>query len=271
MLAHINNGIALLNRAGDGLGWLRGADGSLLNIDHDHAVMRGDITGAASFSSNGVHEASGAESRTPITPNGLLNIPPAAGVQMTFASSSAEDSASGTGIRTMTVGYIEAVTLLQKTEIVALNGVTGVLSSVLDNSFINSMTIYTAGSAAKAVGNITASVGGTVYGIIAAGAELQESSYRFVPYSKTFFPRLILASSISATSDTKSLFRIMIRPTGFPYFLSSGAMGVQNSSLVIPLTGRGLTAGSIFGVNHTTDKAAAVTAAIIGYYEDTPQ
>jgi hypothetical protein len=236
-------------------------------MDYEAGIMRGLIDGASSFSSNGDYVASGAITDFPVHEAGAVNIS-LAGAQMSFVSSSADDSASGTGLRTLAVGYIEHSTLTAKTEIVAMNGNTPVLSVATNIRFINSLTMLSAGSGGKNAGAITATNGGLTYGAISIGHRVQASSYRMVPADKIFVPRLIIASSNSGTAAAQAIFHIVGWSSSLPFWIPSNAVGCQDGPIIIPLHGRSIPAGSIIGVEATTDKAAHVTASIIGHLEN---
>jgi len=238
----------------------------VMSVDYLTSISRGLIPGSSIFTSNGVLTTAGATNQA-ITPSGQCNIPAVAGVQMSFVSTSIQDSAAGTGIRTLLMSYLDAG-LNSKSEIIALDGTTPVLSVATDVRFIQTLMVVTAGNTSGvAAGNIISSDAAVNYGQISTGSRLQESAYRMVPVGKVFIPHLILASSISTTADTTSLFKAVFR--SITYFVPSNAMGVQNNSLVIPLSaGRPIPAGTIFGIEHTTNKAGTVTASMIGHLEN---
>ncbi len=110
-------------------------------------------------------------SRVTVWPyTGILPLPPAA-LQMKVSSSSADDTAAGTGARTVFVGGLDA-NHNQISETVTLNGQTDVLTV---NSYlhINSAYVATTGSSLSAAGDIyfgdgvvTAGVPATVYDLI---------------------------------------------------------------------------------------------------------
>lgn len=110
-------------------------------------------------------------SRVTVWPyTGILPLPPAA-LQMKVSSSSADDTAAGTGARTVFVGGLDA-NHNQISETVTLNGQTAVLTV---NSYlhINSAYVATTGSGLSAAGDIyfgdgvvTAGVPATVYDLI---------------------------------------------------------------------------------------------------------
>lgn len=94
----------------------------------------------------------------PLTDLGTNNLPTTAAV-VSVLSSSANDTAAGTGARTLEIQGLDANYLLQ-TETVSLNGTSAVTTT---NTFIRifRMKVLTAGSGETNDGNITASIGGS--------------------------------------------------------------------------------------------------------------
>lgn len=88
---------------------------------------------------------------------------PAAGIQMQVVSTSANDAAGGTGVRQIEIHYIEAITFLEKDEIVTLNGVAPVTTLAINIYRVNGFHAIQVGSGGVAAGNISLqSVGGGV-------------------------------------------------------------------------------------------------------------
>lgn len=246
----------------------QGHHGTLVTMDYNAAIMHGLIAGASSFSSNGDYEELGAVTDFPVHDAGAVNIS-LTGVQLSFVSSSVNDAAAGTGLRTLSIGYIEHSTLLAKTETITMNGTTPVLTVATNIRFVNSLTMLTAGSGGKNAGTITATNGGLTYGAMTPGHRVQASSYRMTPAGKVFVPHEIVASSNSGAAATKAVFHIVTWSPSIPFWLPSNACGCQDGPIVIPLkAGRPISAGGIIGVEVTTDKAAHVTASIIGHLEN---
>ncbi len=133
-------------------------------------VSRGQITGHRSVVIFG-YNPDVDTSRVTVWPyTGILPIP-AAALQMKVSSSDANDTAAGTGARTVFVAGLDA-NYNEISEIVTLNGQTAVLTT---QSFlhINNAYVATAGSGLSAAGDIyfgdgtdTAGVPATVYDLI---------------------------------------------------------------------------------------------------------
>lgn len=133
-------------------------------------VARGQITGHRSVIIFGYNPDVNT-SRVTVWPyTGVLPLP-AAALQMKVSSSSANDTASGTGARTVFVSGLDA-NHNEISEIVTLNGQTAVLTAQFF-LHINSAYVATAGSSLSAEGDIyfgdgtvTAGVPATVYDLI---------------------------------------------------------------------------------------------------------
>ena len=133
-------------------------------------VARGQITGHRSVVVFG-YNPDVDQTRVTVWPyTGILPLP-AAALQMKVSSSSANDTANGTGARTVFVAGLDA-NHNEISEIVTLNGQTAVLTT---QSFlhINNAYVATAGSGLSAAGDIyfgdgtvTAGVPATVYDLI---------------------------------------------------------------------------------------------------------
>lgn len=239
-------------------------DRELVTMDWHAAAAAGWITGASVFTSNGIVANATAVNRQPLCSLKAINYATGAGIQMSYASDSAEDGSGGTGILTMAVSHIRQDYSAQ-TELATLNGVTPVASTVTDSLFINDMTVITAGNAnGEAVGTIYASNGGTNYAVILPGETRQFSSYRMIPGGKVFIPSSIIVSSVSGSSGQSTMRLVFKLPTS-DYFIPTNEIGVQDNTILIPLVGgRSISAGTIMGADETSTKATSSTAAIIG-------
>lgn len=130
-------------------------------------------------------------SNTPAIPGSKIEIPtPAiAGEQMTFISEDdADNGATATGILTLTMEYIQAVTGEEKIEIITLDGTTPVNTVAEDIMFVNDLCALTVGSNGVAEGNIRfyrQTDNTRVYGLIEAGGNKYLVPHRMVPGGKT--------------------------------------------------------------------------------------
>lgn len=78
------------------------SDSSLLITDYSVAVSKGEIPGADPSSAYGRKTTSGVDSGI-LWADGTYALPSASGVQVSVVSTSANDAAAGTGIRTINI------------------------------------------------------------------------------------------------------------------------------------------------------------------------
>ena len=138
-------------------------------------AARGQISYHSVVSIFGYQPAVGT-SFIPVWENATTYTPPGSAVVMTLASSNSGDTAVTVRINGLDANYSSI------TEVVALNGTTGV-SSVNSYLRINGMTVVTG----NPVGNITAKNGGTTYSQINIGVGRSQTSIYTVPAGYTFY------------------------------------------------------------------------------------
>lgn len=235
------------------------------NLDERNSdVAYGKLDAAAAVTNHIVHPI-------PATPSIPIIAP--AGVQLSFVSTSVNDAAGGTGIRSIHVHYLDA-NLINRDEQIVLNGTTPVLSVATNIRHVTCMHIETFGSGKAAAGNISASNGGITYSYIPTGEVRCTSSIRRVPAGYTFMVESIFGSAISAVNKIEA-------------FLEFGMTYIQGhdfteSGILIPFMGIGLLdapesvtlntpfpvpEGVILAMQVTTTDAAFVTGGYTGYYK----
>lgn len=114
--------------------------------------------------------------------------PPIAGEDIDVVSSDANDTAAGTGARTVRIWYLDA-NFLPQTEDITLSGVTPVEMVNQNITFINDAKVLTTGTGLAAAGNITiaAVTGGEIFGVIDAGATRMAQNAYMVPANSTAY------------------------------------------------------------------------------------
>ena len=180
------------------------------------AVSSGEISGAAPFYSIG--ERAGVA----VTATGddiwrgtatTIPIPDQTnGEQMTVVSTSANDAAAGTGVRSIHIAYLDA-NWNEMTEIVTLNGTSAVDTVATGIKFVNHIHTATAGSGALAAGVIKIYKKGdasTVYNLIDIGGNMSLTVSRMIPAGKTFY---LYGWQCSTTAGKPTFVRI--RSTDF--------------------------------------------------------
>lgn len=207
-------------------------------------VARGQVVGHRVLTRSGVNpdiDTGAVESLWDF--GGLYVFPPSASV-MTVSSSSASDTAAGTGARTVLVTGLDA-NYAEIQEIVTLNGTTAVNTV---NAYLrcHGMTVLTTGSGATAAGNIhmgtgvvTAGVPAVVYAFILLGWNTSQTVAYTVPAGYTAYLVDLVVSSISSAvnQSTQLSFRQRSSVAGSA-FLRGGSLvataGLVHIPYVIP-------------------------------------
>lgn len=149
---------------------------------------------------------------------GLYVFPPSASA-MTVSSSSANDTAAGTGARTVLVTGLNA-SYVEQQEIITLNGQSAVTTV---NSYLRvfSATVLTAGSGETnagdvytGTGTVTAGVPAVVYLKIPAGFGATQAAQYTVPAGYTAYLVDIIGSCIASSTNQHTLLSIRARPQG---------------------------------------------------------
>lgn len=247
------------------------SDGVLISKDYGTAVAQGEVTSAQPYSSYGELVTIGAVTNQIIWPAGTYLLPPPAGVQMSLVSTSANDTAAGTGIRSVDIHYLDNL-LAEQTETVVLNGLTPVLTVATNIRFIQCLHMATFGSGKVAAGLITASNGGTTYAQITAGSVRCSSSVRMVPAGKRLYVNGLVGGSSSGTAAASAIIRLCATAfDGHDYavdsvFIPLAAATAQDTSISLSLnTPMSFEAGTAVGLQVTVDKAATVVGAWFGW------
>lgn len=241
--------------------------------DYLRDVARGAVSGARPIGGYGERTTSGPDSGV-LWSNGVYSFPPPAGVQLSVVSTSASDSSAGTGIRQVLLQYLDA-SLVEKTEVITLDGLTPVLSAATNVRFIQTIFAVAVGSNKESVGRITFSNAGTVYSEIPIGHLRESATTRTVPKGKKIFVTSIFAGSVSGTAGAKTIISLAttallgydLTSSGVFLPLSSSAFQDNSSGITIgcPI---GFTEGQTVGMTYETDKAATIVGIWSGYLED---
>lgn len=250
-------------------------EGRLIALDYRTAVAKGLIPGARPFSGFGERVTAGAVANGIIWPNGAFYVPPEAGVQPSVVSTSANDAAAGTGIRTIDIHYIQAGTLAEMVEAVTLNGTTPVQMVATDVRFIQCKHALTVGSGGYAAGTISTTYSGNTISIISAGDIRCRSSARMVPGGKRAYVDGLVGGFSSATADAVGHMEIVATQLDEQQFTAEGLFfahaeaALQDGSVTLPLhTPAPFDEGTIIAMAFTVDKAATVTATWFGWLEN---
>ena len=244
-------------------------------------IVRGQVVGAEPFSAYGERTTIGVETDVPVWPDGAIALAPY-GAGVTIQSTSADDSAAGTGVQALHVHYVRQDLTAVDGTIITMNGVTPVPLNDPRFLFMQCMHIVDGrvGSGLKAAGTITAknSAGTATYSEIEVGKLRCSSSFRIVPRAKVLIIDGAVGSSVSVTADTTTLLRIVANRIATHQYnnplmlIPQASVGVQNNAISASFGG-GLgpfPQGTVIGCNHTSNKAATVSCSWFGRLEPAP-
>lgn len=237
-------------------------------------VARGYVPGAVQFGSFGERELVGATSNQIIWSNGAFSAPHPTGIRISVVSTSANDSAAGTGIRTLEIHYLDN-NLDEQVETVIMTGTTPVLTVATNIRFINLAHMITFGALAHAAGDITFTNNGNNYAEILAGNPVQVSSARMVPRGKVFYLSGATAGSVSGSTTARVLIRLAANSYNGNIFnnpfalVPYGSIGVQDNTVAFnfPVPFRFIS-GVVVALLASSDKSCTVSGSIYGWLED---
>jgi hypothetical protein len=180
------------------------SDGDLCVADHLAEIAAGNVYGERPWSKIGFHAAIGATEMdmmpwAAVTAGlGWTYTLPTTNLTMTVVSDSAEDDPVkadtniGTGAHSVTVYYLTSA-FVEKSVTKNMNG-TGAVTLAEDMFRVQNARVATAGTALRAVGNITIASGGQTYGYISATKTRMRQCVWTVPYGSTLFVNQITFS-----------------------------------------------------------------------------
>jgi hypothetical protein len=209
----------------------------------DLQVARGQISFHEAFCQFGINTAVGTSNETVWIGSNLYTFPAAASI-LKVSSSSASDTAAGTGARTILIEGLNAA-YEAVSETVSLNGQTAVNTT---NSYlrVNKMIVLTAGSGGTSVGNIYAGTGDVTDGVPAVVvnqtgilANETESGFYSVPAGHTALINMWTMSSGNTTADEWTRFTLRVRPLGGVFGIKAqyhiSASGIYECKAAYPL------------------------------------
>jgi len=231
------------------------------------------VPGAMPFNGIGERVTAGPVVNGMIWPNGAVYVPPIAGVQPSIASSSINDTAAGTGIRTVDVHYLDG-SLTPKVEAITLNGVTLVPMVATDVRWIQKLHARTVGSGGGAAGNITAAFGANTLQYLQLGDVKSRSSMLRVPRDKVAFVHDAIGGAVSGTAAAQVHIELVATEEDEHQFAEQGLffpkaeIAFQDSTAGFPMHFLKFKEGTIIGMTFTCDKAVLVTGTWFGWVED---
>jgi len=240
---------------------------------YENEIARGNVRNAYPVTSYGKLTTAGAATMALIRDfdGTVLNVP--AGVSLNIVSTSANDTAAGSGVRTVVLEYLNG-DLELSFEVITLNGLTPVATIADDIRWVEGLHGATFGSGGKAAGNISVTNDGTTYGRISTGQRTMHSSFYRVPAGKQLYITALYAGSSSGTAASSTLIELATtqingldqQETGL--FYTGAGIALQDSSTTLSLNmPLPVSAGNIVGFVATTNKGATMTAGFTGWVE----
>lgn len=236
-------------------------------------VARGNVTGAKRYGAFGEAVLGAAQSWYDISPLAQANIlyPGDAGLEMSIKSTSADDAAAGTGIRSVDIHYLDA-NGVEANLVVVLTGQQEVVISGVPMRWIECVHAQSVGSGYVAAGDITIYNGANTYAVIKAGYTRCTSSARMVPAGKRL---LVTDFSAGITSGANAAGKAFLGSNSFngdllayPLFIPHTEIILQETSMQIcfdvPMVFPAL---AVVKGKVTTDKAATAALSWRGWYE----
>lgn len=200
---------------------------------------------------------------------------PATAIQMRVVSTSANDTAAGTGARTVHIHYLDT-NYLEGVEVVTLNGTTPVNTVATNILRINGFHVTTAGSLGSSAGSISLqdTVGGVTYAFILATFNTAQQAIYTVPAGRTGYISHWQVSSGTATGTHFTRFYLRTNShLGSPWsvMLSADSMGTQNNgnaiTFPIPIRIPEKTDVKLSAISDAASAGAICQGAIMGWYE----
>ena len=220
--------------------------GAIATRPYLQAIAEGDVVGHSSFSKFGIATigTGGGE----IWGGAAAYVWPVTAAGMRVVSSSANDAAAGTGIRTIRIYYLDS-SYNEKITDVVLNGVTPVNTTATDIFRINRLRALTMGTGGVSAGtiNVYNLSTATIYSIIQPGYTISRDSIYTVPAGKNLFiTSATFGITKASTTGNAATFTLRanyddilktILPAGFfmPYAEINQLDGAFERSFELPL------------------------------------
>lgn len=237
--------------------------------DYYLEVRRGNVDGAAMVSFEGFSTTM-TTTRITVHPTGTTTDLDQSGIMATpatvkVASTSANDTSAGTGVRTLTLTGLDA-SGDEQSETITMNGQTAV-TSANTYSAVTGIQGLTWGSGTKNAGTVwcgtgtfTAGVPATRFFAMGAGMNKGLTSFYVVPTGKTFYPR----NAVVSIADLNKSARIFIETSSNgTNWITKEVYGVVEGSVsdILISNGEPVTAGQAVRITCLSDQANTVVAA----------
>ena len=240
-------------------------------------VCEGNVAGHACWEKIGYNGDVGATPEV-ISPQGGAYVFPTGATNIHIKSSHAEDKADGTGIRSLTIYYLDT-DYVEKSKLCVPTGLTGVDTGIDDLFRVQNVRATTWGSGYAAAGNISVlnHAETVTYGYIAAGNNRQRQLVWTVPVGKTLYvsdiDRSVILSAANksctltllATYDNKANIALVAGLAFMPYSEVSLENSPSNVHFTFPLK---FIAGTDLKVSGKATASAVAQVTLTGWTED---
>lgn len=231
------------------------AGGPVVALDFIHEVAKGNIPRHSIMSAMGERSSIGTTAEgedvwrgnelTPApTSTTKIPTPDSGGEQMTVVAENVNDTAAGTGARTLELHYIDTAGVEQM-EVISLNGTTEVDTVATDIIFVNDLHVLTAGAGLLPAGYIKIykkGSAGLVYNMLSPGENKSLVPHRMVPAGKILVLRSWFATEAKAK---RAVYRIrstdhdgVLLPNIFNFkdtcYLNNSTSGQLSIDVIIP-------------------------------------
>lgn len=170
----------------------------------------------------------GSDPETIWSTGGLYDFPLTA-AQLSITSTSANDTADGTGARTLVIQGVDE-DYKEIEEEITLNGLTPVLSTSNKWLRVYRMFVSSAGSGEVNAGSIATAVGSADGAIILAGDGQTQMAVYTVPAGKTAYLKTFSAALTRSSSSAIASLGLYIRKNGVRRLLQEISVGTQGSN-----------------------------------------
>lgn len=190
--------------------------------------------------------------------------------QRSIKSASANDTAAGTGIRTVKITYYDASMNGPFSETMTMNGTTAVATVNSDICYLEKMEAITAGSGGFAAGNITFWTNnngtGINYGGILIGEMYAPWSHHYVGAGRTCYLQGLTASCSKAGKIRMHMINPVGNPTIGQITLAEFRL-IANTSFYLPMGSFPVVGPAFINIGATPDGTASDYFALLDYID----
>lgn len=190
--------------------------GQATPVSFNRELLIGTLPNSTQFRVSGYNPSVGTAQEDMWEMTGVYVPPPAGGTQMRAVSSSASDTAAGTGARTVKVCYLDA-NYAPRTEVVTLNGTTPVNTVATNILRVQDFHVTTVGSSTTgSVGNITLTdtAGVVTYSRMSTSVNRARQALYTVPAGKrAFLVAWRAGGAVDANTNAFAWMRATLRAT----------------------------------------------------------